>query len=364
MFERQRQVAGQGAQQIQVAGDLIYGLTEARAGEIMRAQAREILLQEFSQEAQAIADRRIAKFSEMLVSNFSKLELLSSFGEPAFQILLRRAQMHAAATDGGVSHELLTGLLSQRAETSARRVHLAVHRAVEVVEFIDDETLLAVTLLWLFTKTIPMGPKVERSLDYRERMLERLIGESDLPSGTGWQETADLLSCIDYMRTGESSFVKWKDAFYASIPGAVSMPIQPEAAESVRESLRAIDAGLESCLVENVFIPGTYVVEFPGGHRVEHVKKFLAAYLGADQQERLAALIEELQWGILDLTMKDAVHEHVVANYPAIRRVAEWWDRLDGWASLTSVGIAIAYSNMRRHDEMPGLGGLSSVLGD
>src|ERR1022692_3382833 len=127
MSRRQRQQAGTGSQQIQVAGDLVLGVTEERAVEIAKEQSH-IAIQEFTVEAVAEANARMEKFSEKVVGDLSAAGLLAAFADPAFQILLRKAQLHAAATSEAADHELLSKLLTERAGKSSKPIHVVVTR--------------------------------------------------------------------------------------------------------------------------------------------------------------------------------------------------------------------------------------------
>src|SRR5437899_1686387 len=133
MTSRQRQKSGSGSQQIQVAGDLIVGVNEERAAQIAREQARFVIA-EFSAEADHIATERVDSFDARLIGELSGRGLLQVFSDPAFQILLRKTQLHAAATGDDTDHEILSKLLAERAEQPDRPIHMVVTRAVEVIE--------------------------------------------------------------------------------------------------------------------------------------------------------------------------------------------------------------------------------------
>lgn len=132
MVGRQLQSAGENAQQIQVAGDFIFGDTEQRAAEIAADVAREVVAQ-YTIEASDIASARVSAFDARLVTHMESLELLEAFRDPAFQMLLRKAQIGAASTDREEDYDLLARLLSERAQQQERRHKASIARAVEVV---------------------------------------------------------------------------------------------------------------------------------------------------------------------------------------------------------------------------------------
>src|SRR5258708_26694811 len=106
MSRSQRQQAGVGSQQIQVAGNLVFGVTEERAVEIAREQSR-IAAQEFTVEAVAEANARIENFREKEVSDLFASGLLTAFADPAFHIFLRHTPLHSASSSDAPDHEVV-----------------------------------------------------------------------------------------------------------------------------------------------------------------------------------------------------------------------------------------------------------------
>jgi len=107
MTRQQRQRSGSGSQQIQVAGNYVVnvnGVSEERAVEIAKEQA-DIAIREFTAEANSIARDRMDSLDQKVVRELSERGLLQTFADPAFQILLRKAQLHAAATSDDDDHD-------------------------------------------------------------------------------------------------------------------------------------------------------------------------------------------------------------------------------------------------------------------
>ena len=91
----QLQKAGKDSQQIQI-GNVI----------INRALAN------YTEEAQKIATERVNKLEERIMPQINQVEgLLPAFADPAFQVLLRKAQQKAAITERENDYDLLTELL-------------------------------------------------------------------------------------------------------------------------------------------------------------------------------------------------------------------------------------------------------------
>ena len=92
----QQQKAGDNSTQIMVAGDLNTGITEQQARDICRAECA-IALQNWAFQAGAFAEARIQKLEDKVLPKMLSYDKnLSIFGDPGFQILLRKAQIAAA----------------------------------------------------------------------------------------------------------------------------------------------------------------------------------------------------------------------------------------------------------------------------
>lgn len=89
----QLQKAGKDSQQIQIGNVTINsGITEERARAVFNEMIPQALA-DYTKEAQKIATERVNKLEEKIMPQIDKVEgLLPAFADPAFQILLRKAQ--------------------------------------------------------------------------------------------------------------------------------------------------------------------------------------------------------------------------------------------------------------------------------
>ena len=102
----QQQKAGDYSNQIMVSGDLNIGITEEQARNICRAECA-IALQNWAFQAGAFAEARIQKLEDKVLPKMLSYDnKLSIFGDPGFQILLRRAQIAAASSEREKDYEI------------------------------------------------------------------------------------------------------------------------------------------------------------------------------------------------------------------------------------------------------------------
>ncbi len=102
-------------------------------------------------------------------------EKLSIFGEPEFQILIRKAQIAAASSERESDYEMLADLLLHRAEQHENRERrLGISKAIEIVDQIDDLALIALSIVYAVSKYTPVSSNIHEGLG----ALNKLCGKN------------------------------------------------------------------------------------------------------------------------------------------------------------------------------------------
>ena len=158
---KQSQKAGENSQQYQAETIIInQGVTEER----VRAIFSELIpsaLQAYTSDAYALANQRIGKLEDHVWPKLDKVDgLLQSFADPAFQILLRKAQQAAAASEREDDYALLSELLVCHVQKGSDRKNRAgISRAIEIIDQIDNDALCALTIHYAITNFRPITGK-------------------------------------------------------------------------------------------------------------------------------------------------------------------------------------------------------------
>ncbi len=383
-----RQGSGAGSEQIQVAGDLVQVLsvTEQRAMEIAREQSR-IAIQDFTAEATAQAAVRMEKVVNKVVDELSARGLLAAFADPAFQILLRKTQLHAATTSEDADYELLSKLLLQRAEKPSKPIHMVVTRAIEAVEYIDPEALMGLMFLWVAVGVGPAGSDPKAGLAAIDNLVSRLLGDGELPSRSGWLQRLDSMGCIHYRPKGQSvqiGMADWLDVLLNKRSGYVCEGIFPADVDAMRARLNHIIPNLGSVVVEHSFLSDRFrinaissaqLLKNLNGHlevmrslkaqlhaEALRLLPVLPALEGLSAKQELAKLLLEARLDTVNTEAKANLLKYVEAELPNLQKLRYWWDSLSGLSQITPVGIAIAFSNAKRFDPLEGFPSLSDVI--
>ena len=115
--EENQIVIGDNSHHIQAEIINIYqGISEQRAREICLEIAKKAI-EENTAGALEIANKRLDEFKSILIPDIEKIEKnFNSFSDPAFQILLKKAQLTAACTERSYDYKILAELLVHRIE--------------------------------------------------------------------------------------------------------------------------------------------------------------------------------------------------------------------------------------------------------
>ena len=154
----QLQKAGKDSQQIQIGNVIINsaGITEERARAVFNEMIPQALAN-YTEEAQKIATERVNKLEERIMPQINQVEgLLPAFADPAFQVLLRKAQQKAAITERENDYDLLTELLVCHVQKGNDRKNRAgIVKAVDIIDTIDNDALCALTIAFVLAHFWP-----------------------------------------------------------------------------------------------------------------------------------------------------------------------------------------------------------------
>ena len=363
MADRQQQKAGSDSTQYQVSGDLHLhqGISEERATEIVRAQL-EVALSDFHVEAVEVGRDRIEKFDKGLVEELNRNALLSAFADPAFVVLIRKAQLTAASTDRTEDYEVLVRLLNERASTPSKRISLAVDKAVQIVHELDDSAICGLTASWIVISVKPEAGLTKHGLDLLENISESVIaGCGPLPEGNSWLSDLDVADCLRSSRLGIGRMKPYEQILTESIPTSGTAGFNEEARPGVESLLAQLEVDATSIIKPHPLLTDKLhlAVSSEGALRDQ---LFAAGKLGSSQRiSVLDELVGKSALGTSHASTAPALRA-LLDQRPALRDLCSWWDALNGTVDLTPVGNALAYSNAKRFHELKGLPALYAVL--
>ena len=358
----QVQKAGAGAVQVQ-AGTVIVGIDEKRAREICDEKIA-CAIKDLTIEARSVAEERI---SDLVIKTLAKIQErkvdMSSFADPKFQRELIKAQSSAAASDRKSDVEMLSELLVARMDGKLqRKTHTGISRAMEIVSDVDDDELMALTVVLAFGsfRPIPLfGVSLAKGLSALEDFYLR-IGVQTLPKGDGWMENLSMLDAI--IPTPFGKFKKVLEYYAEVMDGYVCVGIAKESPDFIKAQQALAKVGLPiDILVCNELLSGYVRLPFVKQAECADLPLFQRVCGGAGGKTieiqikptaaQIAAMKEVLALYKKDSQLKKEVmkaFETEWQKYPSLAVVQRWIDGLTKSFDITKVGRALAYTNARR----------------
>ena len=348
MFDKgQKQEAGNNACQVQGQNIIINnGITEERARAIYQEQ-NQIARKEYTDEANKIAEERFQKFENRLMERFMQLEnTLSSFADPAFQILLRHAQLSAAATERDADYDLLTELLICHVQNGQDRIkRAAINRAVEIVGGIDNDALCGLTVMYALLFFFPPIDDCIKGIEIQDELFKKLIYQS-LPLGRNWIEHLELFGVVridSFQATSKlDEFISYK------YDGYICTGIK----ENSKEYNKAIKLLQESqlpssILKKNECLEGYYRLATKNGE----VNSIIELY-GLNKQQ-INALLQIREMYSEKPFLKQQVKNQYMRiwdSYKTLECLKLWWNSFPIEFEITNVGRILAQTNAKRCD--------------
>jgi hypothetical protein len=348
----QLQKAGKDSQQIQIGNVIINsaGITEERARAVFNEMIPQALAN-YTEEAQKIATERVNKLEERIMPQINQVEgLLPAFADPAFQVLLRKAQQKAAITERENDYDLLTELLVCHVQKGNDRKNRAgIVKAVDIIDTIDNDALCALTIAFVLDHFWPATGNAKEGIEVLSQMYNALIYES-LPSNLNWLDHLDILGVIRI--TPFSKMNKIEDIFTRRFDGYVSVGIKKgtEEYESALQIIQSIGLN-KNILVDNIFLDDYVRLEIGNLDDINSLSIFNNLGTRSINQREIEALRDVINLYEKNVDLQNKVKErfmNLIDEHEPLKTLQEWWNSISGAFSITGVGKIIAYINAKR----------------
>ena len=251
---KQLQKAGDGANQYQANTIIVQnGIDEKRAREICN-EMFDVARKDLTEEAYDIACRRVNEFENDLIPRMQKIEgALDHFADPSFQFMMTNAHRTAASTDRPADYSLLSELLIHRIQRGENRVTVAgISRAIEIVDKISDDALLALSVAFAIEQYNPVSGNISKGLDVLDTLFGKLC-YGKLPSGGLWLDHLDILDAIRITHFG--SLKKYEVFCAETMPGYCAVGIKKDSENYAKAQQLLTESKIPiSILVENELV--------------------------------------------------------------------------------------------------------------
>ena len=386
-INKSEQTAGDNSTQVQ-AGTVnnyynttnIVGIDEERARTICKEEYA-IAKANWTQEAQGIAQERVMALEDKLIPKMKQHdETLKIFGDPAFQFVLRKAQISAASSGEERDLDMLSELIVHRAEQNGKRERtLGITKAIEIIDQIPESSLIGLSTFYAIDRYESKSFDIHQGLKTLDNLYKSILNDIELPVGTQWIENLDVLSAVRMGSSGIQSFKKMEE-FLSNQLAYLPMGIERNSQEyneilselhkvglyAPKEEIAELneDNGdnkkalkIEMPLFkEHPLREGFLICAYPPEAFTEGNSISIKVNLGAQELDIPLNREQFLAFKHLsEITYKDGRNVESLTsklikewdNYENLKNVRIWWNQLPIFFTITPIGVAIANAYIR-----------------
>lgn len=386
-INKSEQTAGDNSTQVQ-AGTVnnfynttnIVGIDEKRARTICKEEYA-IAKANWTQEAQGIAQERVMALEDKLIPKMKQHdETLKIFGDPAFQFVLRKAQISAASSGEEKDLDMLSELIVHRAEQNGNRERtLGITKAIEIIDQIPESSLIGLSIFYAIDRYESKSFDIHQGLKSLDNLYKGIINDTELPVGTQWIENLDVLSAVRMGSSGIQSFKKMEE-FLSNQLACLPMGIERNSQEYNEILLELHNVSLydpkeeiaelnedngDNKKILKIEIPlfkehplreGFLICTYPPEAFTEGNSISIKVNLGAQELDIPLNREQFLAFKHLsEITYKDGRNVESLTsklikewdNYENLKNVRIWWNQLPIFFTITPIGVAIANAYIR-----------------
>lgn len=388
-INKSEQTAGDNSTQVQ-AGTVnnYYNTTTTNIIGIDEERARNICKEEYAiakanwtQEAQGIAQERVIALEDKLIPKMQQHdETLKIFGDPAFQFILRKAQISAASSGEERDLDMLSELIVHRAEQNGNRERtLGISKAIEIIDQIPESSLIGLSSFYAINRYVSESFDIHQELKTLDNLHKSILNDIELPIGIQWIENLDVLSAVRIAPSGIQSFKKIEE-FLSNKLACLPMGIERNSPEYNEMLLELHKVGLYDCkekiaelyednrdnrnalkiemplFKEHPLREGFLICTYPPEAFTEGNSISFKVNLGAQELDIPLNREQFLAFKHLsEITYKDGRNVESLTsklikewdNYENLKNVRIWWNQLPIFFTITPIGVAIANAYIR-----------------
>lgn len=360
---KQNQATGDNSTQMQAGVINNYtivnnGLDEKCARNIWREEYN-LVRQEWTQEAEKIAMERVQKLEEKVMCKLSNYDTsFHFFADPAFQFLIRKAQITAASTERTIDYDMLADLLLHRVEQGEdRQRRLGICKAIEIVDQISDEALVTISVFYALSKFVPTSDDIDEGLSVLNNLYQKLLDGHELPDNEDWLEHLDILNAIRLETKGLGSFKKMKEWIPIMFAKYFVSGIEEESKEyeCLKDEFRKCHLPL-SCFVPHPLKPNYIKLNFSSPIEEIHIVQqsieghSIRIPLNEEQKDIMSHAISILRKDESQDMQMNAKFMEKWNDFPTLKEVGLWWDNMSYYFAITPIGVALANAYIHGKD--------------
>ncbi len=349
----QKQIAGEESTQFQVGTVIVnQGITEERARSIFTEMIPQAL-DEYTKDAYTTANSRIQKLEKIVIPRVTEIKgAINAFSDPAFQILLRKAQQAAAATKREDNYSLLSELLIchiQKGEDLKNRT--GITKAIEIVDYIDNDALCGLTLVHAIDTYRPITGNIREGLEALNNLYSRLL-YTELPKGMDWIDHLDILGTIRI--NSLSHFKRFIEYFPQELPGYACIGIKKDSEGYIKacDILHSIKLEPQT-LISHELLDGFVRLPLRNNQDIDNLNIINGGISRKITEHEKTAFNEIWSMYESDASLQKSVNNEFMRiwdSFDVLKKVRLWWESMSVSFNITKIGTVLAHTNAKRCD--------------
>lgn len=341
------------------------GISEQQLKEVIHSEI-ELELQNQQILAEDKAREKLLKLSESVLPKLVKAEMIDAFSDPTIQMFYRETQKTAICSEREIDYSVLSELLVYRINNKGNfEKKASITKAVEIVDKISDDALIALTIKYCQTFS-PISGNITEGLNALEEMYQNILKGFTLPENQNWIDNAEILGVIRIESL--SNMLRLEDIYYKSLVGYVSKGIEKES-ELYQETINKLKSNNLpiDILVDHELNPNYVRLNIVNKNFIKNIMirtmKNCAngkmIFEDTELSNKQINILEEIfESYINDKTLEKEIKDNFIRKlnaYPYISKVLKWWNSNTKPAIiLNSTGRVLAHTNAKRlFDKMP-----------
>lgn len=368
----------------------IVGITEDRARDICREEFEKVRAV-WTFEAQESALKRAGALEDKLMPKMlAHDKSLKIFGDPGFQIVLRKALRAAISSGDNSDLEMLSELIVHRAEQNGKRDRtLGITKAIEIIDQVPEPSLVGVSYFFAINTYTPTNIHIDLhdGLSTLDKLFCCILDGSEAPLGTQWIEDMSLLSAIRISSTDFHRFMRFDDYIVSKLSQCLPMGVKRDSDEYYKmlsdlNSVGLVDKNEKLVNPPEMFVGNNRNIQIQSVFFKEHPLRedyllfvIPPSIFTSDSTLSFPCSIgtreidikaDRTQINVLkelsELTYKDGSHvESLRINllkewdkFENLRNVHAWWNQLPMYFKVTQLGEALANAyNRIKYPQIP-----------
>lgn len=349
------QKAGAHSSQYQIE-NVYVGIDEKRVREIISEQFIG-QVQPLVAEAKEIASERINKFEEKLIEKFEPFkELFGVFGKPEFLSTISLAESEAVQTDSDMDYEMLSSLLLNRAKRlEDKKRNTGIKEAIKVVNEIDEETLSALTALYIYTYICIVDDTPSGYIEEYDKLLEKTVS-FPLPKGEDWKDQLDVLKCariegLDTYKNALDHLLESEKLLFTA-----GIPVNSDNYEKAKTILHEAGIPIE-LLLKNELLDDYCRLGIQRKDSIDEIEigmpdgQSLLIKTSEEQKNAILSVLDLYDFSEDSKALIKNATRALIENNKHVNMFMEWLDKLENAIDLTIVGKALAHANAKNKED-------------